>query len=137
MTELDRLVDGLDFGEGPRWHDGRLWYSDFYQRCIFAVSVDGRREAIHENLADRPSGLGWLPDGSLLVVSMTERKVLRDDGGVLVEHADLSSLAAGHCNDLVVDSRGNAYVGNFGFDFEAGERPTTTNLLLVRPDGAV
>ncbi|MEY2462431.1 MAG: hypothetical protein QOH64_569 [Acidimicrobiaceae bacterium] len=137
MTELDRLVDGLDFGEGPRWHDGRLWYSDFYQRCIFAVSVDGRREAIHENLADRPSGLGWLPDGSLLVVSMTERKVLRDDGGVLVEHADLSSLAAGHCNDMVVDSRGNAYVGNFGFDFEAGEPPTTTDLLLVRPDGAV
>lgn len=137
MTELDRLVDGLDFGEGPRWHDGRLWYSDFYQRGIFAVSVDGRREAIHENLADRPSGLGWLPDGSLLVVSMTERKVLRDNGGVLVEHADLSSLAAGHCNDMVVDSRGNAYVGNFGFDFEAGERPITTDLLLVRPDGAV
>jgi sugar lactone lactonase YvrE len=137
VTELDRLVDGLDFGEGPRWHDGRLWYSDFHQRGIFAVSVDGRREAIHENLADRPSGLGWLPDGSLLAVSMTERKVLRDDGGVLVEHADLSSLAAGHCNDMVVDSRGNAYVGNFGFDFEAGERPITTDLLLVRPDGAV
>ncbi|MEY2590077.1 MAG: hypothetical protein QOJ67_2061, partial [Acidimicrobiaceae bacterium] len=137
MTELDRLIDGLDFGEGPRWHDGRLWYSDFYQRGIFAVSLDGRREAIHENLADRPSGLGWLPDGSLLVVSMTERKVLRDDGGVLVEHADLSSLASGHCNDMVVDSQGNAYVGNFGFDFEAGERPITTDLLLVRPDGAV
>ena len=135
MSELELLVDGVDFGEGPRWHDGRLWYSDFYQHCVYAVTADGTREAIHAGLADRPSGLGWMPDGSLLVVSMTERKVLRDDGGTLVEHADLSAYATGHCNDMVVDAHGNAYVGNFGFDFEAGAPLANADLVLVRADG--
>ena len=135
---LDLLVDGVDFGEGPRWHDGRLWYSDFYQRTIHAVSTDGEREAMHADLPDRPSGLGWTPDGRLLAVSMTERKLLReDDGGALVEHADLSSVAAGHGNDMVVDADGNAYVGNFGFDNEAGGRFSPADLALVRPDGTV
>jgi sugar lactone lactonase YvrE len=137
MSELELLVDGVDFGEGPRWHDGRLWYSDFYQHCVYAVTVDGDREAVHAALPDRPSGLGWMPDGSLLVVSMTERKVLRDDGGTLVEHADLSAYAAGHCNDMVVDANGNAYVGNFGFDFEGGGELANANLVLVRADGEV
>lgn len=137
MSEFERLVDGVDFGEGPRWHDGRLWYSDFYQRTVYAVTVDGDREAIHPDLSDRPSGLGWLPDGTLLVVSMIDRKVIRNQDGVLVEHADLSSLAAGNCNDMVVDGNGNAYVGNFGFDYESGARFNTTDLLLVRPDGSV
>ena len=73
MSELEQLVDGIDFGEGPRWHEGRLWYSDFYQHTVYAVTPSGEREAIHAGLADRPSGLGWMPDGTLLVVSMTER----------------------------------------------------------------
>ena len=137
MSELRQLVGGVDFGEGPRWHDGRLWYSDFYQASVYAVGSDGRREAIFAGLPDRPSGLGWLPDGSLLVVSMTARKVLRDSGGELVEHADLSALAPWHCNDMVVAENGNAYVGNFGFDLESGAQPGPTNLLLVRPDGGV
>ena len=137
MSELELLVDGVDFGEGPRWHDGRLWYSDFYQASIYAVGVDGRREAIFSGLPDRPSGLGWLPDGSLLVVSMTERKLLRDAGGRLVLHADLGTLAPWHCNDMVVAENGDAYVGNFGFDLESGSPPAPTNLLLVKPDGSV
>lgn len=137
VGDFSLLVDGVDFGEGPRWHDGRLWYSDFYQATIFAVQTDGKREAMFAGLADRPSGLGWLPDGSLLAVSMTERKVLRESNGALVEHADLSGLAPWHCNDMVVDALGNAYVGNFGFDYESGEAPAPTSLLLVRPDGAV
>ena len=137
MSGLEQLVDGVDFGEGPRWHDGRLWYSDFYQASIYAVGADGRREAVFSGLPDRPSGLGWLPDGSLLVVSMTERKVLRDAGGRLVEHADLGGLAPWHCNDMVVAANGDAYVGNFGFDLEGGAEPAPTNLLLVRADGRV
>ena len=134
---LDRLVDGVDFGEGPRWHEGRLWYSDFFQRAIYAVSTGGEREAVHADLDDRPSGLGWLPDGRLLVVSMEHRKVLREDGaGGLVEHADLSSIATGNCNDMVVDADGNAYVGNFGFDYETrGAAFAAADLALVRPDG--
>lgn len=134
---FEMVVDGVDFGEGPRWHDGRLWYSDFYQRAIYTVTADGTREAVHADVADRPSGLGWLPDGSLLVVAMTSRKLLRADGGALVDHADLSSVATGHCNDMVVDREGNAYVGNFGFDFEGGEVPAAADLALVRPDGTV
>jgi sugar lactone lactonase YvrE len=137
VPDLTLLVDGVDFGEGPRWHDGALWYSDFFQRSIFRVTPVGQRTAVHADLADRPSGLGWLPDGRLLVVSMVDRRILRDDDGTLVVHADLSSVAAGHTNDMVVDAHGNAYVGNFGFDFEGGGRFATADLALVRPDGAV
>jgi sugar lactone lactonase YvrE len=137
VPDLTLLVDGVDFGEGPRWHDGALWYSDFFQRSIFRVTPDGQRTAVHADLADRPSGLGWLPDGRLLVVSMVDRRILREDDGTLVVHADLSSVAVGHTNDMVVDAHGNAYVGNFGFDFEGGGRFATADLALVRPDGAV
>ena len=136
-TEWDLLVDGVDFGEGPRWHEGRLWYSDFYQRAIYAVAADGTRTAIHADLPDRPSGLGWMPDGSLLVVSMTRRQLLREVDGALVVHADLGHLATGHCNDMVVDRHGNAYVGNFGFAFEDGAPFETADLVLVRADGSV
>lgn len=132
------VVDGVDFAEAPRWHEGRLWYSDFYQRAVYAIAADGTREAIVE-VPGQPSGLGWLPDGSLLVVSMTDRTVRRFDGTTLSLHADLSHVAAHHCNDMVVDRRGNAYVGNFGYDFHAegpaGVRPA--RLALVRPHGTV
>lgn len=134
----ERLVGGIDFGEGPRWHDGRLWYSDFHQATISSVGLDGDRRAEYTDLPDRPSGLGWMPDGSLLVVFMTTRKVMRDHGdGTLVEHADLSSVAAWHCNDMVVDAHGNAYVGNFGFDLEERQPFRPADLALVRPDGSV
>lgn len=137
MPELQTLITGLDFGEGPRWHEGRLWYSDFYQHRVSAVTVDGERETILE-FDDHPSGLGWLPDGRLLVVSMREKKVMRvEHDGSIVEHADLSDIATGRCNDMVVATDGNAYVGNFGFDaFERG-KPQYAALALVRPDGTV
>lgn len=131
------LVEGVDFGEGPRWHEGRFWYSDFYQHTIWSVGAGGDRRAEFELPSDRPSGLGWLPDGTLLVVSMEKRQVLRSQGSDLVLHADLSELAPWHCNDMIVDARGNAYVGNFGFDLEGGVDPINTNLVLVRPDGTV
>ena len=135
MPELQTLITGLDFGEGPRWHDGRLWYSDFYQHRVSAVTVDGDRETMLE-LDDHPSGLGWLPDGRMLVVSMQAKKVLRvESDGAVVEHGDLSDIATGRCNDMVVSADGNAYVGNFGF--ELGQRGTSPSaaLALVRPDG--
>ena len=107
MSTFEKFVDGLDFGEGPRWHDGRLWYSDFFQHQVYAVSSDGERETILDLGDEQPSGLGWLPDGSLLVVGMTRRQVLRATAdGDLSIHADLSGVAAWHCNDMVVDARG-------------------------------
>jgi sugar lactone lactonase YvrE len=138
MSDWTLLVDGIDFAEGPRWHDGALWYSDFYQRTIARVTPDGERTVVYSGLDDQPSGLGWLPDGRLLVVFMTTRRVMRDDGdGALVEHADLSAVAAWHCNDMVVAADGTAYVGNFGFDLAAGATFATADLALVRPDGTV
>jgi sugar lactone lactonase YvrE len=137
MAELHELISGIDFGEGPRWHDGRLWFSDFYQHRVSAVTVDGERETVLE-LDDHPSGLGWLPDGRMLVVSMQKKKVLRvEHDGTTAEHADLSGIASGRCNDMVVSAGGNAYVGNFGFDvWQSGVRQNAT-LALVRPDGTV
>lgn len=134
----ERLVGGIDFGEGPRWHEGRLWYSDFHQATIYSVGLDGDRRVEYTDLPDRPSGLGWMPDGSLLVVYMTTRKLMRDPGdGAFVQHADLSDVAAWHCNDMVVDAHGNAYVGNFGFDLEERQPFRPADLALVRPDGSV
>jgi len=129
------LLDGLAFPEGPRWHDGRLWFSDMHQHRVVAIDTDGHAETIVE-VPNRPSGLGWLPDGRLLVVSMTDRRVLRLERNSLIEHADLSSLATFHCNDMVVDAGGRAYVGNFGFDLDAGETPTPAALVLVTPEGS-
>jgi sugar lactone lactonase YvrE len=86
-------------------------------------------------VSSRPSGLGWLPDGDLLIVSMVDRSVLRHDGEGLSQHADLSGLASFHCNDMVVDAAGRAYVGNFGFDLNGGATPGPAELICVEPDG--
>jgi sugar lactone lactonase YvrE len=135
------IREGLFFGEGPRWHDGRLWYSDFYAHAVHAMGADGEDERVLE-LDGQPSGLGWLPDGRLLIVSMLDRRVLRvETTGEVAVHADLALLATGHCNDMVVDAQGRAYVGNFGFDIEAprerGVPPPPAVLALVGTDGSV
>lgn len=134
-SETEIFHEGLDFGEGPRWHDGRLWVSDFYAHEVMSFGATGDRR-VEVRLDDQPSGLGWLLSGELLVVAMTSRQVRRvaSDGGVRL-HADLAHIATGMCNDMVVDGRGNAYVGNFGFDSSAGEPPRAADLALVRPDG--
>jgi len=138
VSGLELLVDGLDFGEGPRWHDGRLWYSDFYQHRVYAVSPGGARETILDLGSEQPSGLGWMPDGSLLVVAMTARRVLRMADGEVTIHADLSEIATWHCNDMVVAADGTAYVGNFGWDIEHDRgHPLAATLAVVRPDGSV
>ena len=113
---LRTLVEGGAFFEGPRWHAGRWWVSDFYRYGVFAVTPDGASEQVLE-VEGQPSGLGWMPDGSLLVVSMRDHRLLRraPDGEVSV-HADLTEHCGGHLNDLLVDATGRAYTGNFGFD---------------------
>jgi sugar lactone lactonase YvrE len=133
---LTPLIEGYTFLEGPRWHDGRLWLSDFYTQKVLAVTADGDVEDI-VSVPQQPSGLGWLPDGTLLIVSMRDRKLVRHEGGELVEHADLSDIATGHLNDMVVDAQGRAYVGNFGFDLMAGAPFRATPLVRVDPDGTL
>jgi len=130
------LLDGLTFPEGPRWHDGRLWFSDFYAHEVIAVDLQGNREHIIE-VPGQPSGLGWTPNGQLLVVSMTDRRLLRLDPDGLTEVANLSDFANYHCNDMVVDNDGRAYIGNFGFNSHAGDPFRAANLIRVDPDGSV
>jgi sugar lactone lactonase YvrE len=131
---LETLVGGGAFFECPRWHDGRLWVSDFWAQEVLAVSPDGTAETVVK-VPGSPAGLGWLPDGSLLVVSMMDRTLLRVTGGATVEHADLSAHAAPQGNDMVVDAAGRAYIGTV--DFMASEDMPTTNLVRVDPDGSV
>jgi len=147
MTKARILADGIFFGEGPRWHEGRLWFSDFHAQAVMSVSPDGDLRT-EFTLDDQPSGLGWLPDGRLLVVAMRRRQLLRrESGGAIVLHADLSGVHAMLSNDMVVDAHGRAYVGNFGFDLHAEIRARgdlavladhpTASLALVHPDGRV
>ncbi len=131
---VEVLLDGLTFPEGPRWHDGRLWFSDFYSQRVLAVDLAGKSETI-ATVPKRPSGLGWRPDGTLLIVSMLDRSLLELKAGRLHPVADLSALAGGPCNDMVVDAAGRAYVGNFGYDRHGGEAPRTTGLIRVDGDG--
>ncbi len=146
--ETQVLLSGLRFGEGPRWRDGLLWFSDFYRRGVYTVDESGVESLVVE-VPGQPSGLGWLPDGSLLIVSMTNRQVLRWDGSTLSFYADVSDIATFHANDMIVDASGRAYVGNFGFDLHAAmlEREVpeiladnsagNTSLIRVDPDGSV
>src|SRR4051794_25621163 len=136
MTDTTTVLDDLVFPEGPRWHDGRLFFSDQHDHRVVAMTPDGKAETIVE-VEQQPSGLGWLPDGRMLVVSMLDRRVLRLEDGALTLHADLAALAAGSCNDMVVDATGRAYVGNFGFDMYAGAKPANANLVAVEPDGSM
>ncbi len=129
MTEI--LVDGLAFAEGPRWHDGRLWFSDMHDRRVKSVGPTGGEVVVELEIDDRPSGLGGDPDGKLLVVSMVDRRLLRWGGKELEEVADLSGFVDHSCNDMVVDGGGRAYIGNFGFDFFAGDKPRDTVLHMV------
>jgi sugar lactone lactonase YvrE len=142
MTAYEVLATGLCFGEGPRWHAGELWFSDMYDHAVKSVDLDGR-VTVRVQVDGQSSGLGWLPDGDLVVVSMLDRQLLRLTGGRLEPHADLSGVATFHCNDMVVDAVGRAYVGNFGFDLHAfveARDPAmirSADLALVQPDGTV
>lgn len=135
MTQV--LIDGLSFGEGPRWRDGALWLAEMHDQRVLKVTPDGTATTI-VTIDDDTSGLGWMPNGDLLVVSMRKRQLLRFDGQNVHVHADLSRHASSHCNDMVVDATGRAYVGNFGFDlFSPDVQPRPAEIIRVEPDGAV
>jgi sugar lactone lactonase YvrE len=128
------LLSGLAFPESPRWHDGRLWVSDWAANEVIAVDPAGRREVV-ARVESFPMCIDHLPDGRLLVVSSTDRRLLRQEpDGSLVTHADLTSLGEHPWNDIVVDGRGNAYVNNIGFDFPAGAF-APGSVVLVTPEG--
>jgi sugar lactone lactonase YvrE len=128
------LIGDLLFPESPRWHDHKLWFSDQEMNKVMTVNLEGESETIVE-IENHPSGLGWLPDGKLLVVSMEDSRLLRLDPGGLIELADLSKLSTFSCNDMVVDKKGRAYVGNFGFDFFNGKPFAPAEIILVTSNG--
>ncbi|MDF1722250.1 MAG: SMP-30/gluconolactonase/LRE family protein [Minwuia sp.] len=134
---LTTLLDGLQFGEGPRWRDGKLWFSDFYAHRVQTIDLDGNVNHVTD-VAGQPSGLGFDTEGRLLIVSMLDRLLLRlePDGSKTVV-ADLSDRVSAPCNDMVVDARGRAYVGNFGFERHKGEEPAMTSIWRVDPNGSV
>jgi sugar lactone lactonase YvrE len=136
VTSLDVLAEGFAFPEGPRWHSGALWISDMHGPEVLRIASDGSVAPI-VTVPNLPSGLGWLPDDRLLVVSMEDRKVMRLDPEGLAEHADLSGVATWHCNDMVVDRHGRAYVTNFGDDSHPGVPPRPGKIARVDPDGSV
>jgi sugar lactone lactonase YvrE len=136
MSELKILMDGLVLGESPRWHDHRLWFSDWGAQEVVAVDVDGKSEVI-VRVASFPFAIDWLPTGRLLVVSASDRRLLRrEPDGSLVTHADLVDLSDQPWNEIVVDGRGNAYINNIGFDFPGGDFAPGI-LALVTPAGTV
>jgi len=136
------FLSGLFFGECPRWHDGRLWYSDFFDHAVCSVAPDGERR-VEVAFDGEPAGLGWLPDGRLLVNSRLDRAIMRrEDDGTLVRHGDLTPWATWHANDMVVASNGQAYAGNFGFDLDGlydgsveASAIAPASLVRVDPDG--
>lgn len=140
--------EGLSFGEAPRWRDGRLWYSDFYRHAIYSTDEEGVDERLEVMVPGQPSGLGWLPDGELLYVSMTDQRVMRRRDGASALFADVSSSCGFWANDMVVAETGCAYLGSFGFDLDVMLRdlgpagmmaapPPTTNLVVLDPSGAI
>ena len=137
------FISGLFFGECPRWHDGRLWFSDFFDHAVFSVSPEGDRR-VEVDFDGEPAGLGWLPDGRLLINSRLDRAVMRrEEDGTIVRHGTLTPWATWHANDMVVAANGQAYAGNFGFDLDGlydGSLPASairsTSIVRVDPDGS-
>jgi sugar lactone lactonase YvrE len=138
VRDVRRLLDGGTFFEGPRWHDGRWWVSDFFRHVVLSFDADGGDVREEAQVPGQPSGLGWTPDGDLLVVSMVDRCLLRRRAdGALGLVADLSGIATGPCNDMVVGPNGDAWIGNMGFDFWNGGSYADATLAHVDPSGVV
>lgn len=139
MTDItvETIASGLAFPECPRWREGRLWFSDIYRGVVLRLDpATGTVEQVVE-VPGQPAGLGFLPDGRLLVASMHDRKLYRlDADGTLARHADLHGIATGHLNDMAVDAAGRAYVGNYGDDSAPPAPPFPADLAMVEPDGS-
>ena len=134
--ELHTLLTGLAFGESPRWHAGRLWFSDWAAQEVIAVDLEGKHEVI-TRVQSFPFCIDWLPDGRLLIVSASTRRLLRrEPDGTLVTHVDLAGISDKPWNEIVVDGRGNIYLNNIGFDFPDGQVGPGI-IALVTPDGLV
>jgi sugar lactone lactonase YvrE len=132
------LSGGFCFPEGLRFHEGRIWFSDMHTGEIISTDPDDGSSRVEHSIDDRPSGLGWLDDGSLLVSSMLRRQVLRihPDGSHTV-HADLSHLEKHPTNELLVDDNGQAFLGSFGYDIYADEPLVPASVYRIAPDGTV
>jgi sugar lactone lactonase YvrE len=136
VPELQTLMTDIALGESPRWHDDRLWFSDWGAQELIAVDLEGKSEVIIR-IPSSPFSIDWLPNGRLLIVLGPEGVLLRrEPDGSLTTHADLSGLCDHPWNEIVVDGRGNAYVNNIGFDFPFGEFAPGT-VALLPPDGSV
>ncbi len=134
--QLRTVLEGGSYFEAPRWHEGTWWVSDFYRRTVSRVSAEGEETVVLE-VEGQPSGLGWMPDGALVVTSMKDQRLLRVDGGDVSTLAELGGVCGGHANDLVVDGHGHVFVGDLAFDLMGGGRPVPTSLKRVDPDGSV
>ena len=140
MTEraVQTVISDMSYTECPRWHEDRLWFADFYTHAIYSMTESGRDLRTEVDVPAQPSGLGWLPDGRLVFVSMKDRKVMRrEDDGSIVVHADVADAVTAHPNDMVVDDEGRCWLGNFGFDLMGGADLEAASLLRIDPDGCV
>ncbi len=136
MSGPEVLMEGIVFGESPRWHDGRVWFSDWGAHQVIALDPGGSREVV-VTIPSFPMCIDFLPDGRLLVVDSAQRRLLRrEPDGSLLRHADLSQVSDKPWNDIVVDYRGNAYVNSIGFDFPGGQFAPGL-VALVTPEGRV
>ena len=132
--QVKTLADGFVYPEGPRWKDGQLWFSDQHDGIVYCLDVNGTT-VDQFMVPGNPSGIGWLPSGELLVVSMENHQLLKRRGSNLQLVADLSEFHPGDSNDMVVDKYGRAYIGNIGFNFNAGDEICATNVVMVSPLG--
>ena len=135
MGEREVVADGLGYLEAARWYDGALWFSDIKNHTVHRLPSGGQLETVVE-VAARPSGLGFEPDGTLLLISMEDEKLMRLRDGTLEEVADLGAVSM-HPNDMAVDGEGRAYVSQFGYDLFGGGDPVGTSLVVRHPDGRV
>jgi sugar lactone lactonase YvrE len=137
-AKLRTVLDGGRYFEGPRWHHERLWFVDCLERTLLSISLSGSCER-HATLSDdTPCGLGILPDGRLVVLTMFRRRLLTFANGKLSEYADLRHMAAGALDDMIVDRLGRAYVGDLGFDLPPPpNRGSVGRIILVMPDGGI
>lgn len=134
--KAEKMAEDFIFLEGAKWRDGRLWVSDVFDHKVYRLGLNGEREKIAD-VPHRPSGLGFLPDGTPIVASSKDFRLYRIAERGIEEYADLTPHVGGHVNDFTVDEAGRIYVGNFGYDYDGGEAVRSTHIHRVDPDGSI